>query len=97
MEIAEQPLMLVLDDSKPQGKVERIPGVLRRANPGLYKLVYVSGGLEEPICLVRGKESQLEQLLNRSLLIEGPIYWAKDIDLPIIQPKTINKNPIIAD
>ena len=93
----EQPLMLVLDDSKPQGKVDRIPGVLRRANPGLYKLVLIVGELEEPICLVRGKEAQLEQLLNRSLLIEGPIYWAKDVDLPIIQPKTINKNPIIAD
>ncbi|MDF7798385.1 SH3 domain-containing protein [Pontiellaceae bacterium B1224] len=91
------PLMLVLDESKPQGKVESIPGVLRRANPGLYKLVFISDGFEEPICLVRGRESQLEGLLNRTLLITGPLYWAQDVDLPIIEPRTINKNPIVAD
>lgn len=91
------PVMLVLDESKPQGKVESIPGVLRRANPGLYKLVFISDGFEEAICLVRGRESQLEGLLNRTLLITGPLYWAQDVDLPIIQPDVINKNPIIKD
>jgi hypothetical protein len=94
---APAPLMLVLDNSKPQGKVESIPGVLRRANPGLYKLVLIADGFEEPICLVRGKESQLEGLLNRTLLITGPLYWAQDVDLPVIEPHTIDKNPIIAD
>lgn len=91
------PLMLVLDKSKPQGKVDRIPGVLRRANPGLYKLVLIADELEEPICLVRGRESQLEQLLNRSLLIEGKVYWVKDVDLPVIQPDNIHLDPIIAE
>ncbi|MDF7809439.1 SH3 domain-containing protein [Pontiellaceae bacterium B12219] len=91
------PLMLVLDDTKPQGKKDRIPGVLRRANPGLYKLVLISGDMEEPICLVRGRESQLESMLNRSLLIEGPLYWVKDVDLPVIQPDVIHLDPIIAD
>jgi uncharacterized protein YraI len=91
------PLMLVLDESKPQGKMDRIPGVLRRANPGLYKLVLIEDGFEEPICLVRGKESQLEGMLNRSLLIEGQLYWVQDIDLPVIQPTKIHLDPIISD
>ncbi|WP_372808034.1 SH3 domain-containing protein [Pontiella sp.] len=91
------PLMLVLDEAKPQGKVDRIPGILRRANPGLYKLVLIAGEIEEPICLVRGRESQLEKLLNRSLLIEGKVYWVKDVNLPVIQPDKINLDPIIKD
>jgi hypothetical protein len=91
------PLMLVLDDSKEQGKTDRIPGILRRANPGLYKLVLIAGEIEEPICLVRGRESQLEKMLNRSLLIEGKVYWVKDVDLPVIQPDKINLDPIIAE
>lgn len=95
--VQEQPLMLVLDDSKPQGKVDRIPGVLRRANPGLYKLVLIAEGMEEPICLVRGKEAQLERYLNRTLLIEGPMYWVKDVDLPVIQPNKIHLDPIISE
>jgi len=91
------PLMLVLDESKPQGKKDKLPGVLRRANPGLYKLVLIAGDIEEPICLVRGRESQLEKMLNRSLLIEGSVYWVKDVDLPVIQPEKINLDPIIAE
>lgn len=91
------PLMLVLDESKPQGLKDKIPGVLRRANPGLYKLVLISGGFEEPICLVRGRESQLEKMLNRTLLIEGTVYWVKDVDLPVIQPEKINLDPIIVE
>jgi hypothetical protein len=97
-EAAEQPpLMLVLDKSKPQGKMDQIPGVLRRANPGLYKLVLIAGDMEEPICLVRGRESQLEKLLNRSLLIEGKMYWVQDVDLPVIQPSKIHLDPILSE
>jgi hypothetical protein len=91
------PLILVMDKSKPQGKYDEIPGVLRRANPGLYKLVLIADGFEEPICLVRGKESQMERYLNRSMLLKGKLYWAKDIDLPIIQPEKIHLDPIISD
>lgn len=91
------PLMLVLDKTKPQGKMDRLPGVLRRANPGLYKLVLIAGDMEEPICLVRGRESQLEKMLNRTLLIEGKVYWVKDIDLPVIQPEKIHLDPIITE
>ena len=91
------PLILVMDKSKPQGKYDEIPGVLRRANPGLYKLVLIADGFEEPICLVRGKESQMERYLNRSMLLKGKVYWAKDIDLPIIQPEKIHLDPIISD
>jgi hypothetical protein len=91
------PLILVMDKSKPQGKYDEIPGVLRRANPGLYKLVLLADGFEEPICLVRGKESQMERYLNRSMLLKGKLYWAKDIDLPIIQPEKIHLDPIISD
>ncbi len=91
------PLMLVLDDSKPQGKYDEIPGILRRANPGLYKLVLIAGELEETICLVRGKESQLEKMLNRSLLIKGKVYWAKDVQWPVIQPEKIHLDPLISD
>ncbi len=91
------PLILVMDKNRPQGNYDEIPGVLRRANPGLYKLVLISDGFEEPICLVRGKESQMERYLNRSMLLKGKVYWAKDVDLPIIQPEKIHLDPIIAD
>ena len=91
------PLILVMNKSKPQGQYDEIPGVLRRANPGLYKLVLIADGFEEPICLVRGKESQMERYLNRSMLLKGKVYWAKDIDLPIIQPEKIHLDPILSD
>ncbi len=92
-----KPLVLVMDDSKRQGVYDEMPGILRRANPGLFKLVYVVDGIEEPVCLVRGKESQLERYLNRSLLIKGPVYWAKGVSLPIIQPDKLHLDPIIAE
>lgn len=92
-----KPLVLVLDKSKPQGASEEIPGVLRRANPGLYKLVLIAGDIEEPICLVRGQESQMERYLNRAMLIKGKIYWAKDVDLPIMKPDKIHLDPILAE
>lgn len=91
------PLILVMDKGRPQGEYDEIPGVLRRANPGLYKLVLIADGFEEPICLVRGRESQMERYLNRSMLLKGKVYWAKDIDLPIIQPEKIHLDPILAD
>lgn len=91
------PLMLVLDKNRKQGVYVEIPGVLRRANPGLYKLVLIQDGFEEPICLVRGKEAQMERYLNRSMLIKGKRYWAKDIDLPVVQPERIHIDPIIVD
>jgi len=92
-----KPLMLVLDKNKEQGIYDEIPGVLRRANPGLYKLVLIVGELEEPICLVRGKETQMEQYLNRSMLIKGKKYWAVDVDLPVLQPIKIHLDPILTD
>ena len=92
-----QPLVLVLDQTKEQGAYDEIPGVLRRANPGLYKLVLVVGEIEEPICLVRGKEEQMERYLNRAMLIKGKVYWAEGIDIPVIQPVKIHLDPIIAE
>jgi len=91
------PLMLVLDKAQKQGVYVEIPGVLRRANPGLYKLVLIDDGFEESICLVRGRESQMELYLNRSMLIKGKRYWAKDIDLPVVQPELIHLDPIISE
>jgi hypothetical protein len=90
-------LVLVLDKSKEQGVYNELPGVLRRANPGLYKLVLIANGFEEPICLVRGNERQMEAHLNRSLLIKGQLYWAKDVDLPVIIPSKIHLDPILAE
>jgi hypothetical protein len=92
-----KPLLLTLDPAKPQGEYTEIPGVLRRANPGLFKLVLIVGDLEEPICLVRGSERQLETYLNRALLIKGKTYWAKDVDLPVITPSVIQPDPILID
>lgn len=92
-----KPLMLVLDTTRKQGTYDEIPGVLRRANPGLYKLVLIAGDIEEPICLVRGKEAQMEKYLNRSMLIKGKKYWARDVDLPIIQPVKIHLDPILTE
>jgi hypothetical protein len=92
-----KPLVLVLDKSKKQGVYDEIPGVLRRANPGLYKLVLIVGDLEEPICLVRGKEAQMERYLNRAMLIKGNMFWAKGVDLPVLQPVKIHLDPILKD
>ena len=92
-----KPLLLVLDKNKEQGVYDEIPGVLRKANPGLYKLVLIVGDLEEPICLVRGKEAQMERYLNRSMLIKGKKYWAKDVTIPVIQPIKIHLDPILTD
>lgn len=92
-----QPLILELDKTKKQGVYSEIPGVLRRANPGLYKLVYIVGDIEEPVCLVRGSERQMERLLNRSVLIKGKKYWAKGVDLPVIQPDKIHLDPLLTD
>jgi SH3-like domain-containing protein len=91
------PLMLVLDKNKKQGIYDEIPGILRRANPGLYKLVLITDGFEEPICLVRGKEEQMEHYLNRSMLIKGKKYWAQDVEIPVIQPIKIHLDPILKD
>ncbi len=97
--LAEEPnpLVLVLDKTKEQGTYDEIPGVLRRATPGLYKLVLIVGDLEEPICLVRGKEAQMESYLNRSMLIKGKKFWAKDVDLPILQPIKIHLDPFLSE
>jgi len=92
-----KPLVLVLDKTKEQGTYDEIPGVLRRANPGLYQLVLIAGDIEEPICLVRGKEAQMESYLNRAMLIKGKKFWAKDVDLPILQPIKIHLDPILKD
>jgi hypothetical protein len=92
-----KPLMLVLDKSKEQGVYDEIPGVLRRANPGLYKLVLIVGDIEEPICLVRGNEVQMERYLNRAMLIKGKIYWANDVDLPVLKTEKIHLDPILTD
>jgi SH3-like domain-containing protein len=91
------PLMLVLDKTRQQGVEVEIPGVLRRANPGLYQLVLVADGYEEPICLVRGQEAQMERYLNRTMLIKGKRYWAKDVDLPVVQPELIHLDPLLVE
>jgi len=93
----EKPLVLVLDKSKEQGIFAKVPGVLRNATPGLYKLVLVMGDDEETICLVRGNERQLNHYLNRSLLLEGKKYWAKDVEWPILNVSKIYLNPIIKE
>ena len=90
-------LLLVLDDSRDQGTYVELPGILRRATPGLYKLVLVDGDYEEAICLVRGQRMQMERYLNRSMLIKGKRYWAKGVDLPVLKPEKIHLDPIISD
>ena len=96
-EAEKKPLLLVLDKEKPQGEYTEIPGVLRRANPGLYKLVLITEVGEEPICLVRGEHNQMERYLNRSMLIKGKKYWIKGSDIPLVQPLKIHLDPIIED
>lgn len=91
------PILLTLDKMKPQGKRDTIPGVLRRANPGLYKLVLIDGKIEETICLVKGDIAQMESFLNRAVALEGPVYWVEDIEVPVIMPKTIDPDPLILD
>jgi hypothetical protein len=90
-----EPLLLVLDKDRKQGVYDEMPGILRRANPGLYKLVVKIDGKEETVCLVRGKQEQMEKYLNRSMLIKGRKYWAENVALPIIQPVKIHLDPIL--
>ena len=90
-------LMLELDKTKKQGVNDEVSGILRPANPGLYKLVYVKDDIEETRCLVRGRERQMERYLNRSMLIKGKKYWVMDVDVPIIQPDKIQLNPFLAE
>ncbi len=96
-EEALEPLVLVLDKTMKQGLYAEVPGVLRRANPGLYKLVRIDGDTEETICLVRGEQRQMEHFLNRAMLIKGKKYWAKDVAWPILQPSKIHLDPIISE
>lgn len=91
------PIKLVLDQSRQQAVYVEIPGVLRRANPGLYQLVLIENGMEQPICLVRGREDQMDQCINRMVMIKGLRYWVKDVDIPVVQPEKIIINPIITD
>lgn len=91
------PLVLVIDEGRTQGEQQEIPGVLRRANPGLFKMVLVENGYEESICLVRGNEQQLEKYLGRVLLVKGRMYWAKGVDLPVLVPSKIHLDPIIKE
>ena len=93
----EKALMLVMDEGREQGVYVEIPGILRRDSPGLFKLVLIEGEWEEPICLVQGKVEQLERYLNRSMLIKGKRYWAKGVDLPVVQPDGIHLDPILED
>lgn len=91
-----KPLVLKEDKTKPQGAYTEIGGVLKRANPGLYKLVEIdNNGNQIKLCLVRGNEKQLEGLLNRSVLIKGKLYFALNVTEPIIQPTVIVPSPII--
>ncbi|MCF7849434.1 MAG: SH3 domain-containing protein [Kiritimatiellales bacterium] len=90
-----EPLILKLDKNKPQYIYEEIPGILQRANPGLYQLVFISGDIAEPICLVRGEKKQMEERLNRSLLIKGYVNWIEGVDMPIIRPVKIVEDPIL--
>jgi hypothetical protein len=86
-----------LDESKPQGREKRVTGVLLRANPGLYRLVLPVENMEESICLVRGSETQLDVLLSRRITVEGKVYWAQDVDLPVIVPAKIHVKPALND
>lgn len=87
----------VLDKTMKQ-EVERVyPGVLRRANPGIYKLVMVWSGLEETICLVKGDINQMEKYLNQSVRLKGPIYWVKGIDVPVMTPTVIEPAPLLSE
>lgn len=96
-EAERKPLVLELDKNKKQGAYDEIPGVLRRSHPGLYKLVLIDGEIEEPICLIRGNEDQMERFLNRSMLIKGKKYWINDVALPVLKVERIHLDPIFSD
>jgi hypothetical protein len=90
-------LVLEIDKTRQQQVMIDVYGVLRKANPGLYQLVLIEGEWEEPVCLVRGRADQLDELLNRSLRIKGRRYWVTDTYLPVIQPEEITVEPLILE
>lgn len=95
---AETPAFLMsLDKSRKQGEAEEYPGIIRRANPGLYKLVLKTDTFEETICLIRGDINQMEKFLNYPVLLKGHIYWVKDVDVPVMIPTHIVPNPILSE
>lgn len=87
--------LMSLDNSRKQKVWQEYPGVIRRANPGLYKLVLVLDSFEETICLIKGDVKQMEEFLNYPVLIKGPVYWVKDVDVPVMIPKFIDPNPLV--
>ncbi|MDZ8119045.1 SH3 domain-containing protein [Pontiella agarivorans] len=95
---SEAPAFLMsLDKSRKQGVNDEYPGIIRRANPGLYKLVLKTDTFEETICLIRGEINQMEKFLNYPVLLKGRIYWVKGVDVPVMIPTHIIPNPILSE
>jgi len=95
---AETPAFLMTwDKTRKQGRYDEYPGIIRRATPGLYKLVLKAETFEETICLIKGDPKQMEEYLNYPVLLKGKIYWVKDVDVPVMIPDYIIPNPILSE
>jgi len=95
---AETPAFLMTwDKTRKQGNYDEYPGIIRRATPGLYKLVLKTETFEETICLIKGDPKQMEEYLNYPVLLKGKIYWVKDVDVPVMIPDYIIPNPILSE
>ena len=87
-------LSLKLDKEKKQGLEKAFIGRLEPANPGLFQIISENG---ESLCLVKGRNDQLEELVSHVVKIEGIIYFVQSTTLPILQPKKIIVNDVAKD
>ncbi len=92
---SQPPADLDLHPDKPQGQALQLEGTLRPrsfifGSPSRYRLTEKRNGGETTICYVRGNEAQLQQLLNRRMLVCGHAYWVKNpADCPVLIPERI--------
>ena len=83
------PTDLVLVPLEGQGKTVQRDGLLKTVGfvigrPSPFRLVRVDGNRLETICYVRGNSAQLNNFLNRRLVIRGREYWAQGVKHPVV-------------
>lgn len=88
-EAPKAPSDLVLVPLEGQGRTVKRDGILKNVGfvigrPSSFRLVQMDGNRIETICYVRGNSGQLNNFLNRRLVIQGREYWAQGVKHPVV-------------
>ena len=87
-EASNSPTVLTPDPDKGQGVPETFSGVLQPTSSALCKLVDLD--IKEIIhCYVHGNLTDMKTYAQRPLKITGKVYWAENMEMPIIVPSKI--------